>query len=64
MSNTAKTEDRGKARVNINISPALRRSFKAAAAARGEEMTTILLDCIQKYVDKYGVGEAKKGRRK
>ncbi len=55
------TERRVK-RVNINIEVSLHDAFKAAAAARGENMTDILMQFIEQYVNKYGV-QPKKGRR-
>jgi hypothetical protein len=50
-------------RVNINIPVELHNSFKAAAAARGENMTDVLLKDIEEYVRKYGTVPARKGRR-
>ncbi len=49
-------------RMNMNVPRDLHDAFKAAAAARGENMTDILLQRIQEYVQKYGV-QPKKGRR-
>ena len=52
-------------RMNINVEASLHAAFKAATAARGENMTDILVKCIQDYVDKYlpgGLKPAKKGR--
>jgi hypothetical protein len=53
----------GLKRVNINIATELHNQFKAAAAARGENMTDVLCDFINKYVEKHGGAPAKKGRR-
>jgi uncharacterized protein (DUF1778 family) len=50
-------------RVNINIPIEQHNSFKAATAARGENMTDVLLKSIKEYVEKYGTAPAKKGRR-
>jgi predicted HicB family RNase H-like nuclease len=50
-------------RLNVNISEELHRSFKAATAAQGLEMTDLVLEWIQKYVDKNGLVAPKKGRR-
>ncbi len=52
-------------RLNINIDLELHNAFKAATAARGENMTDVLLDCIRDYVGKYApaaLKPAKKGR--
>jgi len=40
-------------RLNINIEENLHNAFKAAAAARGENMTDVLLACIEDYVARY-----------
>jgi hypothetical protein len=54
-------------RMNINVKVGLHNDFKAATAARGENMTDILKKFIQKYVDDNRVVVApapkKKGRR-
>jgi hypothetical protein len=49
-------------RVNINIPIATHNSFKAAAAARGESMTDVLLEFIENYVKQHEAAQ-KKGRR-
>ncbi len=49
-------------RMNMNVPRTLHDAFKAASAARGENMTDILLKYIEEYVTKYGV-QPKKGRR-
>jgi len=41
-------------RLNVNLPVSLHNTFKAATAARGENMTDILLEFIQNYVDKHG----------
>jgi len=51
-------------RLNINLELSLHNAFKAATAARGENMTDVLLKFIQKYVDSYGITPKKKERRK
>lgn len=48
--------------MNMLVPRELHDAFKAAAAARGERMTDILLESIEEYVKKYGV-QLKKGRR-
>ena len=50
-------------RLNINLELSLHNAFKAATAARGENMTDVLLDFIRKYVDSYGISPKKKDRR-
>ena len=49
--------------MNINVPTDLHNSFKAATAAKGVDMTTILMEFIQGYVAKLGPAAAKKGRR-
>ena len=49
-------------RMNINVEVSLHDAFKAATAARGENMTDVLLQFIQDYIKKNGV-LPKKGRR-
>ena len=56
-------EGTGLKRLNVNISEELHRSFKSATAAQGLEMTDVILEFIQKYVDKNGVVVSRKGRR-
>ena len=48
--------------MNINVPTELHNSFKAATAAKGVDMTTILMEFIQGYVAKHGPA-VKKGRR-
>jgi hypothetical protein len=50
-------------RLNVNISETLHRSFKSATAAQGLDMTDLILEWIQKYVDKNGLVAPKKSRR-
>jgi hypothetical protein len=40
-------------RLNININLELHNAFKAATAARGENMTDVLLKLIEEYVARY-----------
>jgi hypothetical protein len=49
----AKKEEEIK-RLNVNLPISLHNSFKAATAARGENMTDVLVEFIRNYVDKYG----------
>ncbi len=50
-------------RMNINVEVSLHDAFKAATAAKGENMTDVLMRFIQDYVAKNGVTSVKKGRR-
>jgi hypothetical protein len=50
-------------RLNINIDLELHNAFKAATAARGENMTDVLLKFIEDYVARYDL-RPKKERRK
>lgn len=51
-------------RMNLNVPVQLHNQFKAATAAEGKDMTTVLLQYIQQYVDKHPIGKpANKGRR-
>jgi hypothetical protein len=52
-------------RMNINVEASLHAAFKSATAARGENMTDVLMKHIQDYVDKHmpaGLKPSKKGR--
>jgi ParG len=50
-------------RMNINVEVSLHDGFKAATAAKGENMTDVLLRFIHEYVAKNGLAPKKKGRR-
>ena len=50
-------------RLNINIEVSLHDAFKAATAAKGENMTDVLMQFINDYVGKNGLALKKKGRR-
>lgn len=56
-------EGTGLKRLNINITRELHSRFKSATAAQGLEMTDVLLEFIQKYVDKNGPAPVRKSRR-
>jgi len=59
-----KKEGTGIKRVNINVEVSLHNAFKAATAAQGADMTTVLMEFIQNYVAKHGsIILPKKGRR-
>jgi len=50
----AKIKEEEIKRLNVNLPVTLHNNFKAATAARGENMTDILVEFIRNYVDKYG----------
>jgi len=52
-------------RMNINVEAGLHSAFKAATAAKGENMTDVLMEFIQNYVQKNqsGTVKSKKGGR-
>lgn len=49
-------------RMNINVEVSTHDAFKAATAARGENMTDVLMAFIQEYIKKHGV-KVKKNHR-
>ena len=53
MSQIKKQEGTGIKRVNINVETDLHNAFKAATAAQGVDMTTVLMQFIQNYVGRY-----------
>ena len=64
MGTIKKAEVSGVKRVNINLEISLHNAFKAATAAQGVDMTTVLMEFIQNYVAKHGsVTPQKKARR-
>jgi predicted DNA binding CopG/RHH family protein len=64
VSQIAKKEGTGIKRVNINLEISLHNAFKAATAAQGVDMTTVLQQFIENYVSKYGTTAPRlKGRR-
>jgi hypothetical protein len=63
VSNTAQPEDKGTKRMNLNVPIELHNRFKSVTAARGQNMTDVLLEFMQNYVDKNS-GKQPKGRRK
>jgi hypothetical protein len=59
-----KKEGTGIKRVNINLEVNLHNAFKAATAAQGVDMTTVLQKFIENYVAGHGsTTPLKKGRR-
>jgi hypothetical protein len=59
----AKKEGTGVKRVNVNLQVSLHNSFKAATAAQGVDMSTVIVEFIQSYVAKYGSAPKPKSRR-
>ena len=53
-------------RLNVNLNTNLHAAFKVAAVAQGKDMSTVLIELVQQYVQKhYPKGlpsELKKGR--
>jgi hypothetical protein len=50
-------------RMNLNVPIELHNNFKSVTASQGKNMTDVLLEFIQNYVDKHGAMPPKKGRR-
>ena len=51
--------------MNLNVEVELHNRFKSIVAAKGLDMTTVLLEFIQNYVDKHAPSNQQpKGRRK
>jgi hypothetical protein len=51
--------------MNLNVEVGLHNAFKSATSARGENMTDVLLEFIEKYVREHtpaALKPAKKGR--
>jgi predicted DNA binding CopG/RHH family protein len=59
-----KQEGPGIKRVNINVEVSLHNAFKSATAAQGVDMTTVLMECIEKYVAKNGYTTPQKKSRR
>ena len=62
MSKTAKSEDKGIKRMNLNVPIELHNAFKSTTAGQGKNMTDVLLEYIRSYVEKNS--SKPKGRRK
>ena len=63
MSKIAKTQQEPELkRMNLNVPLDLHNAFKSATAAQGKNMTDVLLEFIQEYVNKHATNP--KGRRK
>ena len=59
-----KKEETGVKRVNINVEVNLHNAFKAATAAQGVDMTTVLMEFIQQYVGKFESATPKQKSRR
>jgi hypothetical protein len=57
-----KPEQQKVKRMNLNVPVEIHNAFKAATAARGQNMTDVLMENIQQYIAKYG-SKQPKGRR-
>jgi hypothetical protein len=56
-------KEQGVKRLNVIVESTLHSAFKAATAAKGQEMSTVILDFIRDYVAKNGLAPKKKARR-
>lgn len=61
MRKIKKTEQEKVKRMNLNVPVDLHNEFKSATASKGLNMTDVLLEFIQSYVDKHS--PKPKGRR-
>jgi ParG len=51
-------------RMNLNVPADLHDAFKSATAAKGANMTNVLMKFIEDYVAKHGVAPKKKQERR
>jgi hypothetical protein len=58
-----KKEGTGIKRMNVNLEVNLHNAFKAATAAQGVDMTTVLMKFIEDYVARHGSATPRKSRR-
>ena len=49
--------------MNLNVPIELHNNFKSVTASQGLNMTDVLLEFIQEYVEKHRAAPAKKGKR-
>ena len=64
MRTIKKAEESGLKRMNLNVPIDLHNNFKAATAAQGLNMTDVLMQFIQAYVEKNSPsGKKPKGRQ-
>ena len=62
MSKIKTVKELGIKRMNLNVPIELHNSFKASTAAQGLDMTTVLLEFIEKYVTKNASPKPKRRR--
>jgi predicted DNA binding CopG/RHH family protein len=62
VSQIKKKQASGVKRMNINVEVSLHNAFKAATAAQGVDMTTVLMEFIENYVARHS--SRPKGRHK
>jgi hypothetical protein len=58
----SRVEEQKVKRMNLNVPVELHNTFKSVTAAQGQNMTDVLLEFIQEYVDRHS--PKSKGRRK
>ena len=56
------SDDERKRRRNLNVPIELHNSFKSVTAAQGQNMTDVLLEFIQNYVEKYATKPKGRGK--
>ncbi len=50
-------------RMNLNVETSLHDAFKASTAAQGKNMTDVLIDFIEQYIQKHPPQQLKKGNK-
>jgi hypothetical protein len=60
VSSIAKIKEEEIKRLNMNLPVSMHNAFKSVTAARGENMTDVLMEYIKAYVEKH----SPKGRRR
>jgi hypothetical protein len=63
VSQISKVEQPQVKRMNLNVPLDLHNQFKSITASQGQNMTDVLLQFIENYVEKHSPAPAKKGRR-
>jgi hypothetical protein len=59
----SKVEEPQVKRMNLNVPIELHNLFKSVTASQGQNMTDVLLEFIQDYVNDNGPKQSKKGKR-
>jgi len=59
----SKVEETQVKRMNLNVPLELHNRFKSITASQGQNMTDVLLEFIQNYVDDHDAKPSKKGKR-